>query len=526
VTTPRALPERPSLQSIRKQAKKLLHEVAAHDPGAIARARAQLPEAALPLTQRDAQLVLAREYGFAGWQDLKAEVLKRTGHGLVWAAGQAGRAIHDDDVVRLERLLDEHPALVSFRDPTGATLLSQAALAFSTARDAQREQSFTRRACAELLLERGAVMEAAVWENVVTMRSKGMLEMLSSKNVLPRTLRTCAALGDFAGVRAHVAAADRAERNEACADACAFEHGEIAAFLLERCIELDPELGRRIDAGPGRSAFMAYLGEHVDHHGARGDVWKTFVLHEVTSAIDAGDEGAFLSWLEREPELCAQSSVELVEYATFMGHERFLRLLLDATPALLQTRPAPASSALEYAFEYGHAGFVPLLARIWEVPDDLPHAAGSGDFARVRRWFSADGELTLDDPTRHYPLDNPRKLGHLRWRAGEVQHVLDSALAWACLNHHFAIATFLLEHGADIDTDWSTHEPASILHECANQKNYAAAKFLIERGIDLTTRDYRWKATAQGWARHAAHDDVMVELLADAERSGPKRAAP
>jgi hypothetical protein len=35
---------------------------------AIARARAQLPQAELPLSQRDAQLVLARECGFPGWQ--------------------------------------------------------------------------------------------------------------------------------------------------------------------------------------------------------------------------------------------------------------------------------------------------------------------------------------------------------------------------------------------------------------------------------------------------------------------------
>jgi hypothetical protein len=40
----------------------------AGDASAIARARAQLPQAELPLSQRDAQLVLAREHGFPGWQ--------------------------------------------------------------------------------------------------------------------------------------------------------------------------------------------------------------------------------------------------------------------------------------------------------------------------------------------------------------------------------------------------------------------------------------------------------------------------
>ena len=80
-----SLPARPSLESLRKQAKKLARGIAAGDAGAIARARAQLPKAKLPLSQRDAQLVLAREYGFPGWQDLTEEVKQRLGRGLEWA---------------------------------------------------------------------------------------------------------------------------------------------------------------------------------------------------------------------------------------------------------------------------------------------------------------------------------------------------------------------------------------------------------------------------------------------------------
>ena len=85
------LPARPSLESLRKQAKKLARGIAAGDAGAIARARAQLPQAELPLSQRDAQLVLAREYGFPGWQDLVKEVKQRLGRGLEWAVSEARR---------------------------------------------------------------------------------------------------------------------------------------------------------------------------------------------------------------------------------------------------------------------------------------------------------------------------------------------------------------------------------------------------------------------------------------------------
>jgi hypothetical protein len=66
--------------------------------------RVHLPHVDLPLTQRNAQLVIAREYGYASWQDLTAEVSKRFGQGLEWAAVQARRVIHDNDVERLKQL--------------------------------------------------------------------------------------------------------------------------------------------------------------------------------------------------------------------------------------------------------------------------------------------------------------------------------------------------------------------------------------------------------------------------------------
>src|SRR6185436_19151199 len=124
------LPARPSLESLRKQAKKLARDVAAGDAQALERVRHRLPNVVLPLTQRNAQLVIARAYGFAGWQDLTAEVSKRVGNGLEWAAAQAKRAIHDNDVERLKQLLAEHPALLSWQGGDGGGLLGIATSSF------------------------------------------------------------------------------------------------------------------------------------------------------------------------------------------------------------------------------------------------------------------------------------------------------------------------------------------------------------------------------------------------------------
>ena len=73
MTVPKSLPARPSLEPLRKQAKRLARDIAVGDAGAVARARMQLPDVDLPLMQRNAQLVIAREYVYAGWQDLTAE---------------------------------------------------------------------------------------------------------------------------------------------------------------------------------------------------------------------------------------------------------------------------------------------------------------------------------------------------------------------------------------------------------------------------------------------------------------------
>ena len=107
MTASKSLPGRPSLDSLRKQAKKLARDILAGEAAAIARARMQLPHVDLPLTQRTAQLVIAREYGYSGWQDLTAEVSKRLGKGLEWAATQARRVIHDNDLEGLKQLLAE-----------------------------------------------------------------------------------------------------------------------------------------------------------------------------------------------------------------------------------------------------------------------------------------------------------------------------------------------------------------------------------------------------------------------------------
>jgi hypothetical protein len=537
MTAPKSLPARPSLDSLRKQAKKLAREFAAGDGAAIARARAQLPGVDAPLTQRNAQLVLAREYGYAGWQDLTAEVSKRLGTGLEWAAAQARRVIHDNDVEQLEQLLVEHPALLSWHgdawDSRGG-LLGIATGAYGDAGDPERERWFTRAACAELLIDAGAVVMPSVCEGLIESRARGLLQLFQRKGLLPRTLRFFAALGDIDAVRAALdeTGNDPAAVNEAFVCACLFDREAVASLLLEQSIALDPELGAHVDAGVGRPAFIKYFIDvrpdvvrEIGGQATTIGLWKAFVMEQISRAVVDGDLTAFGRGLQREPWLLGDDWVDfqagLIASAALNDRGAFIGALLDLDPAILRRQPPPPSKAIEWAFVYANSHLLPLLTRIWPVPDDLPHAAAVGDLSRVKHWFDESGAPALGDLEKHFPCNDPhgRKYDDLQWGAPTAQHVLDTALAWAVINRQFDVADFLLAHGADIDTNWNSHEPASILHHLVFLPNRDdSMRFLIDRGIDLTIKDYRWNSTAQGWARYAAKDEKMAQWLEDAER--------
>jgi hypothetical protein len=521
------LPVRPSLESLRKQAKKLARDIVAGNAGAIARAHAQLPKAELPLSQRDAQLVLAREYGFPGWQDLVKEVEQRLGRGLEWAVSEARRIIHDKYVEGLRQLLAEYPALLSWTsNENDGGLLGMATGSFGDSFDAFREERFTRKACAEFLLDAGAVVAAPVCDGLIRSRAKGLIELFHSRGLFPRSLKFLAALGDTDSVRALLDTNDDslAVVNEGFMYACHLQHAAAAALLLDRAIALDAEMGRRIDGGPGRLAFVQYfIDNKPDVHGPDPfRPWQAFVEQQIELAMRDGDVASFADGLRREAWLlsdaCVKFQVRLIENTAASLHDRaaFLKTLLDLDPAVLHRPVPPPSRVFVHAFTYAQTHLLPMLLRIWPMPDDLPHAAGNGDFARVRDWFDAAGRPALGDLAHHFPANDAWIRENLLWGEPSVQQVLDTALAWAVMNNHFEIADFLLGHGADINTNWSSHEPASILHELVWHKNYEAMQFLIDRGIDMTILDYRWGSTARGWAYYAEKDEKMAQWLDEA----------
>ena len=162
------------------------------------------------------------------------------------AAAQARRVIHDNDVERLKQLLAEYPALLSWQgNDTDGGLLGIATSAYGDAGDPERERWFTRGACAELLIDAGAIVTPSVCEGLIESRARGLLQLFQRKGLLRRTLTFFSALGDLDAVRTALddKRNDLAAVTDAFMCACRFEHEAVASFLLERSIALDAELG-------------------------------------------------------------------------------------------------------------------------------------------------------------------------------------------------------------------------------------------------------------------------------------------
>ena len=313
--------------------------------------------------------------------------------------------------------------------------------------------------------------------------------------------------------------------NEAFVCACRFDREAVASLLLERAIALDPELGEHIDRHADRLSLIRCFnrsdGSDFAKVAALG-LWKVFVMARVQRALQERDLASFVGELQREPWLLGDAHVafqaDLIETASFQEDRgAFIGALLDLDPAIVRCQAPPPSRAIDWAFMYANTQLLPLLTRIWPVPDDLAHAAGMGDRARVTQWL--DGAGVVRGLEEQYPYNDPDARSHLRWDTPTAQQVLDVAFAFAVINRHFDVADVLLEHGADINTNWNSHEPASILHQLVFlPDSYESMQFLIDRGIDMTIRDYRWDSNATGWARYGNHDEKMAQWLEEAER--------
>src|SRR5688572_2913314 len=114
-TVSRRLPAQPHLDIPKREARELLKEWRAAEPAALDRIRRHHPRfahaddaaiAAAKIRLADAQLVLAREYNFASWPELKRRIESND------TSRAIERAIRANDRAGVSALLQAHPDLL------------------------------------------------------------------------------------------------------------------------------------------------------------------------------------------------------------------------------------------------------------------------------------------------------------------------------------------------------------------------------------------------------------------------------
>ncbi len=117
-----ALPARPDLEHLRRAAKRLRQQLASGDPEAVARLAAQAP--GLEPALGSAQLVIAREHGFASWAQLKVLVTSMSAGGVRYdriGPGYAAYRRADPRIVAvLHEALGDARAVVNVGAGTGS----------------------------------------------------------------------------------------------------------------------------------------------------------------------------------------------------------------------------------------------------------------------------------------------------------------------------------------------------------------------------------------------------------------------
>jgi hypothetical protein len=229
----RPLPANPNLDKQRKLAKALARDYWRGTAGAIDRVRALHPKPPVPndFLLSDAQLVIARGYGFTNWAELKRKInsLTRSPVELFKAAVEAG------DAEDLRRLLEVHSELASkINEP----MFSFDSPAVHVAR--------TNMALLDLLLAHGGDLNARTgWEK----GGFGVLEQVSPEEASPLIARgarvdvwAAANLGMIAELR-EIIACDPSLVHAKGGDGKRPLHFsrtvEIARFLLDRGAEID-----------------------------------------------------------------------------------------------------------------------------------------------------------------------------------------------------------------------------------------------------------------------------------------------
>jgi ketosteroid isomerase-like protein len=493
---PRGLPGNANLEQLKKGAKSFQRAVRAGDVGAAEFVREfhpRLPDAqpGSPelngFTRTDAQLVIARQFGFPSWPKLKAHLELVARYARSPHEQPVGKPLTDDQAVvdeflrlacltygdddpdrfrRAQALLEQHDRLARAsihtiaatgdvdaarelldRDGSQASLVGGPhgwePLLYLTYSRVPLGPGRSGVAVARLLLEHGADPNAGyLWEGLIP----------------PFTALT-GALGGGGTIPKHP------------------EELALARLLLEA----------GADANDGQALYNQGWGPQP------GEDWLELLFE---FGLGTGDGGPWSRLLGERQDSPRKMLEDLLIAAA--GHG-----LTDRVRGLLARGVDPAGreikhpiyrgrSPVQEAALNGHMDIVALLVDAgasWDHDqvDELIATAMSGDPAGVERLLAADPGL----------------------RERAVERCPDQLVRAAEQNSYEAVA-LLIELGFDVNA----RDRTTPLHEAAMRGSLPVIRLLLDHGADPNIRDTGYDATAAGWAAH--HEQPKAQQLLQA----------
>lgn len=449
----RALPERPSSEHLRKQAKRL----------------AKKRGVQLAAAQRQ----LAGEYGFADWAALIAHVRRLDPAAPLSALAEAARA---GDVARVERLIasghgpndggaDTSPvweACMSKAPPSARLAIAEALLkAGASARKATAGQRPLHAVAArgpvelaELLILHGAIE----WEPDAKGRS----------------------------------ALDIARRSRAKDKAALVE-------LFDRPVIRDPSFRAAVDA------IHAGDVERLEHLIDADPRLMTERICEPACYRDSGRSQYFLDpklfwFVANNPTLIDTMPANIADVARAMIARRVEKADLDYTLGLAMTSSTAREQGLQIAL-------VKLLieAGATPSPDHMCGVLGHGETEIVEYLVSAGMAMTAPIAAA---LGRTEALSDLLKSASAKE--IDEALDLAVINNRIDAVRMALAAGASPDRMCSQHRHSQPLHQAALHDNVELLELLIAHGARLNAVDELWGGTPLGWAMNAGAKSASV----------------
>lgn len=503
----RALPAVPNLEQQKKQARELLDAARGGDPGALARLRrshprfSPLPDEQWPpatIALNDAQLVLAREYGFPSWPKLKSHIEQVT-EGLITRPFVREIRYYEDRAKGLVEVLSDgaratmdqvrtwHPEYGDFSD---AEILELARTRRFTIEDAR----------------------------LVYAREHGF--------------------PSWAKFAEHLSKLERAKRVDPFMEALEKGHtgdwDRVGALLRDH-----PGLVRARGTNGNTLLNLASSLTAIDVNCKTGRAGDPRRLDPVRFLLAAG----------ADPNQPNDRGWTPVHQAAYSNDTDQLALFLKSGGDVRPEAHGSGGTPLAVSLFWGHREAGDLLAAVEVVPANLRLAAGAGRVELVERCFSRDGALT-EEAIRSRGFYRPHS-GFPRWSPSDSrQEILDEALVWAAKADRVAVMPVLVKQGARVDADpyrgtpliwaaangrraainWLLDHGAEVnhrgtfggpshgqsvtaLHLAAQNNRREAAELLVARGADLTIKDALYNATPAGWAAHGGHPDLAKFLM-------------